>query len=251
MAQLVTAPARKARTGGIKDIVTFTPEDRLGGPADLIVWDAPGCTFPTETRGGCYTLALGEDEDAVAKTGVAPGQGQTVVPPFVQYAGVTCWLGGDNEGDTYLTQADALLTAGEDRGVEAKLWDWAAGAEETSAIASLPAAIGAADTHADQSYVGQPVLLISRMNANLAVAAGVLTAKEGVLTTPTGMPVIASSEVPFDQIAVVGAIAVYATPIRAALGRDIRSNVDLAIAERVYSIGVDCDYRHIVTITAP
>lgn len=251
MAQLVTAPVRKARSGGIKDIVTFIEEERLGGPADLIVWDAAGCTFPSETRGGCYTLALADGEEAVAKTGVAPGQGQTIAPPFAQYAGVTCWLGGDNEGDTYAAQAASLLQDGEDRGVEAKLWDWATGAEETSTAAALPAAIGAADTHADANYVGQPVLLISRTNANLAVAAGVIAAKEGVLTTPTGMPVIASSQVPSDQIAVVGAIAVYATPIRSALGRDIRSNMDLAIAERVYSIGVDCDYRHIVTITAP
>lgn len=254
MAQLVTAPTRNPRTGGIKDVASFIEETRLAGPADSIVWDAVGCDLPSLTRYGCFDRTepeLGEDGQPVRKSGVEPGAGQTFGDPFALYAGVECWIGGDNEGPKFAEQARALLEAGEDRPIEVNLWAWANGGTNAGARASLIAAIAAADAHADRNYVAQPVIILSRENADLAFAAGALARQDDKLVTATGTPVLATSAAPDDRVAAVGAIVVYRTPVTAAVAADRAENRHLAIAESVYAIGVDCDYRAIVTIQAP
>jgi len=44
---------------------------------------------------------------------------------------------------------------------------------------------------------------------------------------------------------------VWASAVVAHPANDLRRNEALAIAERVYEIGVDCDYRAVVTVGAP
>lgn len=57
MAQLVQAPARKPRAGGIKDVVgEFIQVGHLG-VADL-AWEDATCGFPAQTRAGCYDTGI-------------------------------------------------------------------------------------------------------------------------------------------------------------------------------------------------
>lgn len=336
----VTAPARKPRSGGIKDIVdSFIREDRLS-ITEAIAWSDSGCALPSETSAGCYdanfplvfdpvvvedggiTLTFTRVDDTVTvdvAVGAAPdpdgftapwapteavnetvGDGSiqigvdgavsyAVTPsgtaefdyattgrqggripdkvgggvgiidgigaPFAQYAGVKCYLGGDNDGPSFAEQASALLGQGEDRMIEAKLWAWASGASTTlTAADSLTAAIAALEEHADATYVGLPVIILSRSAATLAAAEDALVREGGKLYTPNGVPVLATSAVGDDgqdSVAVIGQPAVYASEARSYTGPQLALNQALGLAERVYAVGVDCEFRATIEVTTP
>jgi hypothetical protein len=248
MAQLVTAPTRRPRVGGIKDVVAFTPEPRLsvafgsGG----IAWEDAACGLPAATKAGCYDEAVAQAD----KTGDGPDwYGSILTGPFAQYKGVECWLGGDNEGAKYEEQARAILEAGEDRMIEARLWAWATDGSTIAAAANLQIAVAALEDEADGAYVGQGIILMNRRDAEVAAAAGVIEYKDGALRTKLQTPVVASSQIPQGELAIVGAIGIYVGDLVVHLGRQLSENVALGIAERVYDIGVDCAYRVAVTVT--
>ena len=244
MAQLVPAPVRKPRSGGIKDVVgEFVQQDRLV-VAQGIAWEDSGCGLPSGTRAGCYDDVV-DPED---KVGSEVGQYQSIGEPFALYKGVECWLGGDNEGDTYTQQAAATLEAGEDRRIEEKLVDWAGAATANGTFDSLTDAIGGAEQAADLSYIGQPVIILNRADADRAYAAGVLSREGGKLVTANGSPVLSTSMQPAGDVAAVGAVAVYASKIVSMHAQKLSQNVDMAIAERVYDIGVDCNFRYLASI---
>lgn len=244
MALLVQAPRRTQRVGGIKSIAgEFVNEPRLGGP-ESIEWFGEGCALPSDTRAGCYDET---NDDPVELEAGGVETFAAIAAPFAQYAGIKCWLGGDSEGESYTAQAEAALAAGEDRRLEQELWTWAA--DGTTATAdTLAAAIGAAEEAADSDYLGRPVLIMSRTSATLAKAAGILAREDGILVTANGTPVLATGEAPADEVAIVGAVAVYASPVVTSTAPEVLMNTDMAFAQRIYTIGVDCAYRHHVAI---
>ena len=244
MAQLVPAPVRKPRSGGIKDVVgEFVRQDRLV-VAQGIAWEDAGCGLPSGTPAGCYDDVV-EPED---KVGSEVGQYQSIGEPFALYKGVECWIGGDGEGDTYTQQAAAALEAGEDRRVEEKLTAWAGNAATTGTFDSLLDAIAGAEQAADLAYIGQPVIILNRADADRAYAARVLEREDGKLVTANGSPVLSTSMQPVGDVAAVGAIAVYASPVVSMHAQQLSQNVDMAIAERVYDIGVDCNFRYLASV---
>lgn len=251
MALPVQAPVRKPRQGGIRDIVgQFVNEPRLAAVSQAggLSWEDSTCGFPRTTRAGCYDDAVA----AVEKYGDSVNQYTSIGEPFAQYAGVECWIGGDSEGASFQEQARQKLEAGEERLIEGNLWTWASDADVTGSAASIAAAIGDAEEYADDNYVGQPILLLSRRGADLAFAASVLTRENGRLVTPNGTPVLASGAFtsgPADEVAIIGGLLVLASPIVAHQAPNLSDNTALAIAERVYAVGVDCDFRYIVTVT--
>jgi hypothetical protein len=191
MAQLVTAPTRRPRVGGIKDVVAFTPEPRLsvafgsGG----IAWEDAACGLPAATKAGCYDEAVAQAD----KTGDGPDwYGSILTGPFAQYKGVECWLGGDNEGAKYEEQARAILEAGEDRMIEARLWAWATDGSTIAAAANLQIAVAALEDEADGAYVGQGIILMNRRDAEVAAAAGVIEYKDGE-NSPSSVPSASTS----------------------------------------------------------
>ena len=245
MAQLVQAPTRQPRLGGIKQIVgEFISEERLG--ITPIAWEDSGCGLPKQTRATCYDevvpIADKEFEGVDGLTSIAPA--------FAQYAGVECFIGGDSVGASYTEQARTLLEQGEDRMVEQVLWDWISDAAAQTA-ASPAEAIAAVEQKADQEYVGRPVIVMSRATADAAFAAGALARENGSLVTPHGNPVLASGSVTDGAVAAIGQPAVYATAIRSAIATNKGSNLTAAIAERVYAIGVDCNYVTLSTVDTP
>lgn len=243
--QQVAPPQRKPRVGGIKDVSgEFVTENRLAASTG-IVWEDSGCGVDlSATRAGCYDAVTPVE----SKEGTGVGQFTGVGPAFARYAGVTCWLGGDQEGPTYVEQARERLAGGEDRAVEAQLMAWAEDGEAVTG-GSIVETIAALEQYADANYIGQPVLVMSREMADLAYAADALHREDGKLVSPNGTPVVASGAIESSAIAIIGWPAVYASEIVAAVGLAWSTNTELAIAERVYAIAVDCAFRAASTPT--
>jgi hypothetical protein len=206
----------------------------------------------THTFTGGTTPAI-----AVATTtpGAAPtdkvvgglGTGASVVPNFGGYIGVECFLHGDpNE---YGPRAQQALELAQDRLIEGVLWGWITAAAATGTAVGLAAGIALAEENADVTYVGRPVIHMSRQDAVTAFAAGVLAVREGRLLTPNDSPVVASGAYATGIIGVTGGITVEQSSIRVSPGLNYTKNTMLAIAERVYGLIVDCDYRAEYTIT--
>jgi hypothetical protein len=245
MAILVQAPPRTPREGGIKSVASpFITVPRLGLPEGDLVWEDSTCGFTDETWVDCVRPL-----DAELKTGAGVTQYEVQVPAFARYKGVSCFIGGDGVGPSFQEQAESALAAGEDRPIEAALWAWAALAPTPGAAATIAEAIAAAEDYADTNYVGRPILLISREDAELAYTAGALDFVNGNLVTGNKTPVLASGEIPSGSIAVVGGIAVYVTDVVAKAAAEYEDNIILAVAERKYAIGIDCAFRYVVTVT--
>jgi hypothetical protein len=240
----VAAPHRETRRGGIKSLGDFVTTPRLGA-ASNIDYLSNGCSFPSLTPAGCWTVGpVGPDKTI---DGIDRGEG--ILTIFGQYAGVECFLGNDS-ADDYSERARHLLETGEAHEVEAALHVWADGTGETGTGAGIVAAVAAAEEYADQFYLGRPVILMSR---SMAVQAGAADAlgfdAEGKKWTANGTPVIASWTLPEDAIYVIGWPTVYVSDITVSVGRDWTHNTEMAIAERNYGIAVDCDFRYKVDVT--
>lgn len=241
MAEQVTAPVRNPRIGGIKGVVpdfSLIPRLSLAPGVGGVAWEDATCGFPAETKAGCYTTG-----EQLPKVGNGPEQYTSISDPFAQYKGVECWIGGDNEGDSYETIAARALEAGEERLIEDRLHEWAS-AGTTATATNVSLAIGAAEDHADANYVGRPILLMNR--GDVLAAAGVLDHGDE-LKTKNGTMIVSTSSVPAGELAIVGAIAVYASATRTYLGRELGENLAMGLAERIYAVGVDCGFRYGVT----
>lgn len=175
---------------------------------------------------------------------------EPITEPFARYVGVECFLGGDNDGETYEQQSRAQFEALEDRAVEEVLATWAVDGPQDSAQ-SIAAAVGRAENQADYSYQGRPVLLMSRETAEVAFAAGALVRVDGKLVTGNGSPVISTSGIGSDTVVAIGQPIVWASSYITGTAANLSLNTDMAITERVFAIGVDCNFRHAVVATAP
>jgi hypothetical protein len=246
-------------------------------PGDITVTGGPGPGTPfTFTFGGNYAYQdvaqmtvtpafTGGTAPAAAVTTITVGgrtlktadgvTGYTTIgDPVARYAGVECFIGGDTVGDSYEQQARTLLSQGEDREIEALLWGWAAAAATPGAAASVDEAIGLAEQYADTHYVGAPILLMSRAAAVAGDEAGVLHRDGDRLVTTNGNWVLATGAVPDEDlldVIAIGAVAVYASDATSYTALEHTENMALAIAERIYAVGVDCTFRYAVTVTAP
>lgn len=243
----VAPPTPQPRLGGIKAVAgEIITEQRLGA-TDSIVWEGTPWATLRDTRRACFDE---EPDEPVAKTFDGVQQFAGVGTPFAKYAGVSCWLGGDDDR-TYEAQARAALEALEDRAAEAALWEWALAASTAGSPATLAEAIAIAEDYADGVYPFRPALVLSRHDATLAAAAGVLKEADGKLITHQGTPVIASGAIPDDDhgtVAIVGQPKIYATEIVAVRAPNLAKNTDHAIAERVYAIAVDSEFRFVTAI---
>lgn len=253
MALQVQAPTRRPRQGGIKTVIeggAFIPVDRLAvvNQAGGLAWEDSGCSLPYATRAGCYDDAVGDAEKVVD----GPSQLTTIGDPFARYAAIGCYLGGDDVGPSYQEQADQLLRAGEDREVESALWNWAALTGNTTTGGTYTERIGKVEEHADVNYVGAPIILMSRLGADQALAEGAIVREDGRLVTANGNWVLATGAAVADQeewVIAIGAVAVYAsTEVRVAAIKHTE-NLGVALAERVYAIGVDCTFAYSATPT--
>lgn len=238
----VSPPRREPRRGGIKSLGAFVRTERLGAAA-RVEYISEGCTFAALAPGLCWGTVITED-----KTPDGIDTLTSIATIFGQYAGVECFLGVDSEAD-YRRRAENLLEASEAHEVEAVLRTWADGAAVGGTGTDITEAIALAEEQADQFYIGGPVLLMSRANAVRASADGSVTGnREGEIWTIHGTPVIASWVVPEDAIYAIGMPTVYVSDVTTTVANDLTTNREMAIAERLYGVVVDCDYRNKISI---
>jgi hypothetical protein len=240
----VPSPERKPRKGGIKSVVgEFQSLPRLA-VAEALQWVADGCELPKLAPGLCYA------EVPVEGPKEFEGIGQGTGPIFALYAGVHCFLGPDTDYDT---RAAALLAGGEDRGVEEALWEWLGTKSVPGAAVGIVDAIATLEEYADEAYVGQPVITMSRRAAVYARAAKALLGNEetGELWTANGTPVIATGAAGEDAVYISGWVTVYGSSVTTIQAHDPVVNQEMAIAERVYGIAVDCEFVFAQAFTIP
>lgn len=239
----IDPPVRRKRAGGIADAATFRPNGRLG-IAETVVFQSDGCEFPNISEHLCY---VGE-ADPADKTFDGIVTEDAIGAPFALYAGVAC-VEGPNPDE--FERAENQLGDGQDRELENLLEAWATGGTALTAGATVVPAIARVEQAIDDLYVGQGTILISRYDADIAAAAGALeTGPDGNLRTKLGTPVIASGRVTPGTVYGLGAIVVEHTDIETREVLDTTTNTRYALAERIFAIAVDCEFRVKSTITA-
>jgi len=175
------------------------------------------------------------------------GTGSSIVQNFGGYIGVECFLHGTP--DEYGPRATQALEFAQDRFIEGVLWNWLTAAAPTGTATGLLAGIALAEENADVSYIGRPIIHLSRQDAVTAFAQNALVVRDGKLETVNRTPVLASGAYATGIVGVSGGITVEQSSIRVSPGLNYTKNTMLAIAERVYGMIVDCDYRAEYTIS--
>lgn len=242
---LVAAPRREPRRGGIKSITgDFIRTERLGA-ASKIHYISDGCVWPSNAPGLCWGASAPGDK-TFGGMDVEDGVGSI----FGQYVGVECYLGEGHEAE-FMARARRQLEFGEAHEIEASFVNWAAGGSAAGSGVGVYNALAALEEYADQHYIGAPVILMSRRNAVLGDEDGVLHGdKQGGIWTINGTPVVSTWLMPDDKIYAIGWPSVYASDIVTAPSRNITQNREQALAERIYAMAVDCQFRAVATITA-
>lgn len=239
----VEPPARTPRRGGISEFAEFREDSRIALGA-LPEFTSAGCAFPVDDVRLCYPSG-GADQNTKTPDGIDTIE--AAVGPFGLYSGVECWLDG---GDDFLDRARAALEQGQDRGIEKRLDTWLKTLAATTATNFLDA-VAKAEEYADDNYLGAPLLILNRGDAVRAKQQGALDhiGPDGLIVTANGTRVLASGAVTPGTVGVVGALTVLHTEIISGYAPTVTSNTQLALAERAYSILVDCDFAARFTVS--
>lgn len=241
---LVEAPRRRPRKGGVKAVANIVQTERMFA-SERLDWIGEGCTFPQAAPGLCWGEVVGEGEKTLA--GIDLGQSGLV---FAGYAGVEC-VDLTAEAD-FERRARATLEAGEDRFVEEKLVALLASLDPiaTPVATGWLNAIAEAEQAVDLAYVGMPIFVMSRQDAVIAKQAGALTGDPGQpMFTPNGSPVLASGVVMPGTFYVTGDITLWTGAVAATTTRHPQQNIAMALAERAYALGIDCDFVQAYSVT--
>ena len=231
----VAAPARQARLGGIRSVATWVTNARIGA-AEGVVYVSDGCSFPLPAIGLCFGETV-----VTEKTGEGIDQYNGIGEPFALYGGVECFIGPDND---FPERARRILEQGEDRAIEGRLATWAAGGTELTTPTTIDGVLAALEDHADANYLGRPIILANRGDVvNAASKMLVEYGIDGLPYTVNGTPVVASGMIPKGFAAAVGAVTVLRSEVGDIDTINHTNNTEWAVAEAVYSVVVDCDYR--------
>lgn len=239
----VAPPRRETRRGGIKALGEFITTPRLGASAG-VQYVSEGCSFPSGAPGLCWGAVVPGD-----KTTEGLDIELGILTNFGQYVGVECFLGADTAED-YARRARNLLVQTEEHEVEAAIQTWGALAPTPGAATTFAGGIALADAQADQSYVGRPVIFLNRGDAVLAAAEGAIEGdRDGNMWTINGTPVVSSWTIGVGEVIVTGWPTVYVSDIEVVTSIQPSTNREMAIAERVYGVAVDCNFRYLVNVT--
>lgn len=232
----IEAPARKERAGGITQVAEFVQNDRIGN-AEAVVYQSDNCTFPYTEEVRCFAAAAVPD-----KTYAGIEIEDAIGAPFTLVAGVSCFINPDPDEEA---RARAIFDAGKDRALEEIVGVWADGGVALAAGTSVEGAIALVDQELDDKYIGQGVILMSRADAVLADAAGAISVEDGDAypTTVNGTPILASGRIASGTVYGVGAIKVEHTGTQNYNTHDLESNLHYALAEAIFVLAVDCEFR--------
>jgi hypothetical protein len=240
----IEAPPRERRLGGIADVASFRRNERLGA-AEGIVYQSNGCTFPSTEELRCYADPTPPDKESDG-IDIEFGIGK----PFTIYGSVKCKVGPDPDE---VERAQAILELGQDRMLEDELETWAAGGTALTAGANIVESVARVEQALDSQYLARGVIAMSRYDAVLAKAAGAIDEDEatGKLQTINKTPVFASGFFSIGTVYGLGSIVVEHSDPVVNETVDLSFNQHYGLAEAVFAIAVDCEFRVKSTITAP
>lgn len=233
--QVIAAPARLARLGGITSVADVITDARLGIGPD-VVYQAEGCEFPNTEALRCFA-----DTPPPDKTFSGIGIDNAIGEPFTLFAGVQCFINSDMAD--FLRRAREQLAAGQDRVLEEVFGVWADGGTVLDPGGTVQHAVAFVEQELDDKYIGQGTIAMSRFDAVLADAAGILTLVDGVPHTVNGTRVLASGRIAPGQVYGTGRIGVVHNEVQAYEATDYTTNKHFALAEAQFALTVDCDFR--------
>lgn len=234
----VEAPRRVDRKGGIRAVADFVDGvDRIATNGTT-VHVSPGCTFPQTLLELCIPTSPEKAREGIDQI---PGLGGN----FALYAGVECFLGGED----YEAAATLLLDQGEDRALESVLVTRILDGATAATATSLGEAVAQADNDADEDYLGSPILIVNRGDVSRLVKDGALKAKDGEVFTANGTRVLSTSKVAAGTVIATGQIVVHRSSVEVHQVAAHTTNREYAIAERAYAIVIDCGYTAVYTVT--
>lgn len=228
---LVDPPIREDRIGGLSSVVPFRKNDRLAH-AEKVTFQSDGCEFPETEESRCLATAPVADKE-FAGTATADG----IAAPITLYAGVKCFAAPDADE---VERARQALEDGRDQKLEELLADWADGGAAVAAGSTPKNAIGRIEQALDKGYRKRGLILMSRFDA---LEAGLEYTEGEYLRTKAGTPVVASGWVEPGTVYGLGAVTVEHTDV---VERDViepQKNTHWALAEQVYELLVDCEFR--------
>lgn len=237
----VEAPRRVDRKGGIRAVADFVDGvDRIATNGTT-VHVSPGCAFPQTLLELCIPTSPEKAREGIDQI---PGLGGN----FALYAGVECFLGGED----YEAAATLLLDQGEDRALEEILVTRILDGATAATAANLGDAVAQADNDADSDYLGSPILIANRGDVSRLVEDGVLKAEDkgdGEVFTANGTRVLSTSKVAPGTVIATGQIVVHRSSVEVHQVAAHTTNREYAIAERAYAIVIDCGYTAVYTVT--
>lgn len=238
----IEAPTRTPRAGGLSKVAEFRANEEIGN-AEGLVYISDGCVFPRTEESRCFAAATVADKTF---DGIETIDG--IATPFTIYAGVGCSINPDPD---FFERARLQFNEGRDRVLEEILGVWADGGTALDAGESVAWSIAIVEQELDKSYLGRGVIIMSRLDAVLADAAGALKAgPDGFPVTVNGTPVLASGVIEPGTVYGTGAIAVEHTQTLEREAVDWETNNHYALAEAMFAFAVDCDFRVKSAITA-
>lgn len=256
----VEAPARTARTGGLTSVVTpidITDDHAQNG----VQYEGDPCgALPDFAPGLCDPAYIPADLVPDEKDfGTGPNWAQTL--PFALYVGYECWMPGAD----YEANALRVLEAGESYGIEKALSVAVLqGADVTVESGTFDIAHGVARLEAllGANYTGRGIIHMDRETASLAATGRVLVPDPAwSVWTQQGIPVSNGTGYelngPGDTapasgkrwIYATGDVSVFRSPADTYAADNVTHNTTDALAERIYNIGVDCDYIVALQVT--
>jgi len=243
----IDTPARKRQLGGLLAVANVIKLDdpHVGNGVQYI---SDGCDMPSFAPGLCDPQF---PVTATQKT--FTGINFIDTPPFGLYTGIECGL---DDTDSYQSRAEATLLAGETYGVELGLL---VGTFQTGAATvidgsfDLISGVAELEQQLGATYPGLGMIHMSRRAATIAAQKGSVGAdKNFVFSTKQGTPVANGAGYvgngPGDIAPALGSEWIYATggvnitagPIIKSRANGIMENRSRALAERVYSVTVEC-----------
>lgn len=199
------------------------------------------CAFPNPLPQDCW-VTIGPAAGSTKSFGDA---GDPIYSDnFGAYQGVECWLSGGM--DTFSGVAERVLRAGEYRVVDGALTALLA----TAATATTPGtgttiahAIGLLEQTLMDEVPAEGYIYLGALAATIAAAAGVIAQPglSGEVRTFLGTPVVVLSEPSIAMTAyAAGPTTIWRGPIVASEAPEPELNTGRALAERLFSIAIEC-----------
>lgn len=239
--QAVTAPTRQPPPGSILDCATVIETPSLWGNYKDGFWSGVGCgkntILPDPLCGGSGYVAHPN------KTFLGPVW--THAHNFAVYRGVACNSVGFDATEADLENAfDAAEGLAVARAIsdiyQPTAADASAGYSGGAVSGSAVCAFGSLVGHALQNYGAMATFLLPAGTAVALQAAHVLEANGGSLTAAAGGCVAIAPQLP--SMLALGALVILRTPRVTQRVFNPLTNQASLLTERVYQVGVDCDY---------